>query len=191
MLTHCFALIALAALPRGIAVRDGDNSPRGAFREALTDPPFLLFVFASLCVTWIEYQIVATLPLHVRALGYMPSTFGLLISVNAMLVAGLELVLTGWTQRFAPRLVIATGFVLFAGGFALAGAAHSVPGLLVAVVVWTFGEMIFAPVTGAYLMLAPERFRGAYNGIWWSTVDRCPVRPIPWGDAVPINAGLY
>lgn len=166
----CFAIIAFAALPHGIAARETDRPARGAYRAALADVPFMIFVVASLCITWIEYQIVTTLPLHVRTLGYPPSTFGLLISVNGMLVTAFELVLTGWTQRFAPRPVIALGFVLFAGGFAVVGAAGSVPMLLAAVVLWTFGEMIFAPVAGAYLTeLAPERLRGAYNGIWWST----------------------
>ena len=33
--------------------------------------------------------------------------------------------------------------------------------------VTTIGEMIFAPVTGAYVSgLAPERFRGRYMGVW-------------------------
>ena len=42
--------------------------------------------------------------------------------------------------------------------------------LAVTVVIWTLGEMIYAPVTGAFVTgLAPERFRGRYMGLWHST----------------------
>jgi MFS family permease len=38
------------------------------------------------------------------------------------------------------------------------------------VVIWTMGEMAYAPVTGAYVTnLAPERYRGRYHGMWMLT----------------------
>lgn len=165
-----FALLALAALPRLTHRREDEQPVRGGFANAFRNAPFITFVLATLCITWIEYQIVSTLPLRVRELGHSASVFGILISANGLLVALFELALTALTQRFVPQLVIALGMALFAGGFALAGAVATVPALLLAVAVWTFGEMIFMPVTGAYLTsLSPPHFRGTYNGIWLST----------------------
>jgi MFS family permease len=61
---------------------------------------------------------------------------------------------------------------LFGGGFALIGAASAVPMLAVAVLVWTLGEMICMPVTGAYVtQLAPEPYRGRYQGLWHLTLS--------------------
>src|SRR6185369_1169899 len=55
-------------------------------------------------------------------------------------------------------------------GYALIGLAHSIPLLMMTVVIWTTGEMVFAPVTGAYVTnLAPERYRGRYQGMWTLT----------------------
>src|SRR5207253_758709 len=114
----CCGMIALLALPHGIRSKAKGEPTGAALRHALSNPPFAIFMLAALCVTWIEYQIVTTLPLHVRDLGFPASTFGFLISANGLLVATFELALTGLTKRFAPQPVIALGFVLFAGGFA-------------------------------------------------------------------------
>jgi MFS family permease len=160
--------IALAALPDGVRPHSKEEHAGGAIRHALGNEPFLLFLLATLCITWIEYQIVATFPLHLQASGYSARTYGFLLSVNGGLVIMFELALTAWTQRRPPQQVIALGYALFAIGYALTGLAHSIAPLLMAVAVWTAGEMIFAPVAGAYVThLAPERYRGRYQGLWW------------------------
>ena len=83
-----------------------------------------------------------------------------------------ELGLTSWTQRFQPQRIIALGYALAAIGIAMTGLAHTVLQLAGTVVIWTLGEMVYAPVTGAYVTgLAPERYRGRYSGMWmlmWS-----------------------
>src|SRR5512142_2587822 len=83
-----------------------------------------------------------------------------------------ELALTQWTQRRDPQHIIALGYALAAIGIAMTGLAHSILALAGTVVVWTLGEMVYAPVTGAYVTsLAPERYRGRYSGMWilmWS-----------------------
>lgn len=163
-----FGVIALFALPHGL--RSNAKREGLAITDALHNPPFMLFILATLCITWIEYQIPTTFPLHVQALGFSTKTYGLLISFNGVLIVLFELALTRWTRRFAPQPVIALGYALFAIGYAFAGLAHAIPSLLLAVFVWTIGEMTFAPVTGAYVTnLAPERFRGRYHGIYTLT----------------------
>jgi MFS family permease len=62
--------------------------------------------------------------------------------------------------------VIAVGYLLGGLGFALTGFAHTLPALAATVVVWTLGEMIASPVSGAYAaQLAPEKYRGRYMGL--------------------------
>jgi hypothetical protein len=63
--------------------------------------------------------------------------------------------------------VIAAGLALIGVGFGLTAMAHTVPALAVTVVLWTFGEMIAAPVGSAYVAeLSPEHLRGRYLGLW-------------------------
>jgi MFS family permease len=165
-----YGLVALFALPHGVRSSASEEKAAEGVRYALTDRPFVLFLLATTCLTWVEFQIHSTLPLHLTLLGYSPKTYGLLLSINGALIVLFELMLTAWTQRFPPRRLIALGYGLTALGFALTGLATGIPMLVVTVVIWTAGEMIYAPVTGAYVTnLAPEHLRGRYMGLWHST----------------------
>lgn len=167
-----YGIVALFALPHGLRSSATSEKPAEGLRVALRDKPFLLFLLATLCMTWIEFQLSSTLPLYIQSLGHSAATFGMLMSINGLLIVVCELAIIAWTQKFAPQPMIALGYALTGIGFALTGLAETVPLLAVTVVIWTAGEMIYAPVTGAYVTsLAPERYRGRYMGVWhlmWS-----------------------
>src|SRR5213076_3390358 len=99
-------------------------------------------------------------------LGFRTSTYGLLISFNGLLIVCLELFITNFVQRMRPQPVIALGYFLSGLGFALTAFAHTIPALAATVVVWTLGEMISAPMAGAYVAsIAPPEYRGRYMGM--------------------------
>jgi MFS family permease len=55
-------------------------------------------------------------------------------------------------------------------GFALNAIANDRPELALTVLVWTLGEIIYAPVASAYVAdIAPEHLRGRYQGAWGFT----------------------
>jgi MFS family permease len=162
-----YGVIALFALPHGVRSKPGLEAPDEGVRVALRDRAFLYFLAATLCLTLVEFQLHATVPLYITSLGYTPVTYGLLLSINGALVVVFELAITAWTQRLPQQPLIALGYVLSGIGIALMGLATSVPALTATVIVWTLGEMIYAPVSGAYVTgLAPERMRGRYMGLW-------------------------
>lgn len=167
-----YGVVALVALPHGLRSSGKEEKPAEALRVALRDRPFVLFLMATACVTWIEFQLHSTVPLYIQSLGYSMSTYGSLMSLNGVMIVLFELAIIAWTQRFAPQPMIAIGYMLTGIGIALTGLAQSIPALVVTVVIWTIGEMIYAPVTGAFVTaLAPERYRGRYMGLWilmWS-----------------------
>lgn len=164
-----YGCVALVALPHGVRSSGAGEKAGDGVRHALGNRPFVFFLGATLCVTWIEFQLHSTLPLHISALGFTARTYGTLLSINGAMIVLFELALTSWTQKFPPQPLIALGYGLTAVGFALTGIASGVPMLAMTVVIWTLGEMIYAPVTGAFVTgLAPERYRGRYMGIWHS-----------------------
>jgi MFS family permease len=164
-----YGVVALLLLPHGIRSEQQDEHPAEGLRVALRDRAFLYFLAATLCLTFVEFQLHSTVPLYIAAIGYTPATYGMLLSINGLMIVVFELVLTAWTQRLPAQPLIALGYGLTGIGIALTGMAASVPALIATVVVWTLGEMIYAPVSGAYVSgLAPERFRGRYMGIWHS-----------------------
>jgi len=167
-----YGLIALFALPQGLRTYAKNERTGEALRVAARDRPFVIFLLATLCATIIDFQMGSTFALHVKSLGFPSSTYGLLISTNGLLIVLFELGITQWTRRFAPRPMIALGYLLAGAGFALTGFARTFPALAATVVIWTLGEMISSPVAGAYaVQLAPEQYRGRYLGLFmtmWS-----------------------
>jgi MFS family permease len=165
-----YGVIAMIFLPHGMRSHAKDESPIEGFRVAFRDRVFMRFLLASLCITWVEYQTHSTLPLYITKIGYTPATYGSLISINGVLIILFELIITMWAQRFPKRPLIALGFALSGLGFALTGLARSIPALAMTIVVWSLGEMIFAPATSAFVAsIAPEQYRGRYNGLWITT----------------------
>jgi MFS family permease len=165
-----FGVVALAFLPDGFRSSGEEERWSDALRFIARDRKFVLFLLATCCVTLVDFQTGTTFALHVRDAGYPSSTYGLLLSLNGILIVIFELALTSMTQRYVRRRVIALGYFLSCIGFALTGVAHSIPAIAATVVVWTLGEMIASPVTGAFVAdLAPEHFRGRYMGIWTLT----------------------
>jgi MFS family permease len=62
---------------------------------------------------------------------------------------------------------MAVGYLLMGAAMMLIAAFQNLPALVAGMVVFTIGEMIYAPVAGAYLSgLAPARMRGRYMGAW-------------------------
>jgi MFS family permease len=162
-----YGLIALIALPHGIRSSGTDERVGEGLRHALRNRAFVYFLAATLCLAWVEFQLHSTFPLHIAKMGYSPATYGMLISINGVLIVLFELLIIAWTQKLPAQPLIAIGYALNGIGFALTGLAAGIPMLAVSVVVWTISEMIFAPVTGAYVSgLAPERYRGRYMGLW-------------------------
>jgi MFS family permease len=162
-----FGVLALVALPEGVRVRREDERRGEAIRTMVHDRLFLLFLASSLLGAFVYFQQLATLPLHVTASGLSEADFGLLISLNGLAIVLLELPLVSITQRYPYRPVLALGSLLVGLGFALTAFANDLPELAFTVLIWTIGEIVYAPVASAYVAdLAPEHLRGRYQGAW-------------------------
>jgi MFS family permease len=165
-----FGVISFVALPHGTrtARREEAHLPT-ARASILADRGFLLFLAAVLITGAVYSQNVSTLPLHIREVGYTPSTYGLLQSLNGVTVVLLELPIIAWTQRHERLHMIALGHLLIGLAFASLLWARSLPLLVLMIVVWTFGEMIESPVASAIAAdRAPPHARGRYQSAFGS-----------------------
>ena len=99
------------------------------------------------------------------------------ISLNGVLVVLCELPLTTITKRFPARRVMALGYVLIGVGFASNLLVRTPLLLVLTTTLFTFGEMVSMPVSGAYVAdLAPADKRGLYMGAYgmmWSVAFVC------------------
>src|SRR5262249_30185629 len=123
-------VLALAALPaRRRSAPAGAHSTKTRIRlttAAHADPRFLSFLAGGLPVTIIFFQHIPSMPLYiVRDLFLSPKTFGLLFSLNCLLICVFEIPLNAATAHWPHRRTLAIGAVLSGAGFGAMAFAHS------------------------------------------------------------------
>src|SRR5262249_11151072 len=158
-------VVAWTALPRGVRRSEANGHWGEAFRTAAKDRRFLQLLIAAMIIAPVFFQMNSTFGLHVTHNGFSAAIYGVLISMNGVLVVLLELPLTSITQRLSPRRVMAVGYFLIGCGFAINALAHNLATLAGSIIILTLGEMIAMPVSAAYVAeVAPENYRGRYMG---------------------------
>lgn len=176
-----FGVLSWVALPQGKRHSTVAMSWVQSARMVIVDRRFLQVLMANFAVGIVFMQMSTTFSVHVTHFGFSPSVYGLLISLNGVLVVLFELPITSWTQRFRARTVIALGYVLIGTGFGMNAFAQTVPLMAFTMVVFTLGEMIAMPVCSAYVAdLAPAHARGRYMGAFGLT----------WGFAMVLGPAL-
>jgi MFS family permease len=95
--------------------------------------------------------------------GIPESGYGLLITINATMVVFMQFSISRIIDKYKPMLMMALGTFLSGLGFALFGFIQTYNQAIIAMVIITIGEMIWAPVSSALVaMFAPEDKRGRY-----------------------------
>jgi MFS family permease len=137
-------------------------------RALVHDTRLMIFLGAALLVGIVFYQHESALPLYmVQYLNLSPAFYGTLFTINTLLIVGLEVPINRATAHWPNTWAMFIGCMLFAIGFGALAFVSSVTGILVTVVLWTFGEMMLFPAMAAHLgEVAPENRRGAYMGAY-------------------------
>src|SRR6266508_584859 len=81
-----YGFVALAGLPESRRVRRHEEEPGAALRSVLGNRPFVLLCLGTLLGAFVYMQATTTLPLHVRDSGHSAAVFGVLISLNGLLI---------------------------------------------------------------------------------------------------------
>jgi MFS family permease len=165
-------LVLSATSWRSTKGRDSDDVDslyqRAEAKSLLRDQRLLVFLTASVLCGIVFYQHESALPLYlVQYLNQSPAFYGTLFTINTLLIVALEVPLNRATSHWPNTWLLFIGCMLFAIGFGALAVVSSAPGVLVTVVIWTFGEMTLFPAMAAHLGdIAPENRRGAYMGAY-------------------------
>jgi MFS family permease len=156
----------------------------------LRDRVFLAMALAGFLLTLVFCNHLTVLPLTVtQSAGYPAVVFGLLASVNGILIAFLEVSITARLKVFRRLRLAALGSLLVAAGFGMIGLLMHWTWFLLAVVVFTAGEILSSPQAMAFIAdWAPPEARGRYLSFYqavWSV--GFAVNP---AIALPLHAAL-
>jgi MFS family permease len=138
---------------------------------AIADKRLRYVILWLLPVILVFFQHEGPLPVWmVEDLGLPTQSFGLLFTLNTLLIVFLEVRLNGLTAHWSPARALSVGSALCTVGFGALAFLTSYVGIVATVIVWTFGEMILFPSTAAYVSeLAPPARRGEYMGFYSMT----------------------
>ena len=167
------AILVKAGRPAETHAGPAPKGADGAARPGHRDRRLLLLLLGVLPVAVVFFQHVAAMALFlVRDLGWSEAQYGLLATLNTLLVVALEVPLNSAMARWPARRTLPLGAALTGAGFGLLAFAHAGPVVLVSVVVWTFGEIVLFPgLNAAVADLAPEARRGEYMGLYMTSFN--------------------
>jgi MFS family permease len=102
--------------------------------------------------------------LQVKAQGFSNESYGLLLSLNGLIVVLLELPLSAFTQRHPTTRMVALGAFLVGFGFLLVGWSGTLLALAGCTVIFTLGEILGAPPSAVFVAdRSPQHLRGRYQ----------------------------
>jgi len=147
------------------------HTQRGPSRSLLPslapfkDKAFLSFWVPNFLVFFVFFQSNVALALDLGQRGMSTAEFGVVMSVNGLLIVMLQPFVGRIVSRWRRSTLLAGAAALTGLGFGLHTLSFTVPLAMVAVVVWTVGEILGSAVAPSVVAdLAPPELRGSYQG---------------------------
>lgn len=184
-------LLVIAALPN----RPKHKQPKTAEQSIQAssifhDTRLILFLVSVIPIAFVFFQHISAMPLYmVRDLKMSEKIYGLMFTLNTLLIVALELPINLATVHWSSRKSLVLGTILCAIGFGSLAFATNITTVMMTVIVWTFGEMILFPAMSAYVAhIAPPHKQGMYMGFYVMTFG-IGFTLAPWGGTQLLSYG--
>ncbi|MCD6355901.1 MAG: MFS transporter [Anaerolineaceae bacterium] len=133
----------------------------------LRDKIFIIFIIISGLSTLMYFNMNSSMSVYlVNHRGITPAQFGYILTLNAGMVVVFQVFFTRATAKWKPMLAIAFGNLLYVIGFTMYGIFDTYAMFLIAMIIITIGEMIYAPKEQMIVAnIAPAHMRGRYMAV--------------------------
>ncbi|WP_020520609.1 MDR family MFS transporter [Catelliglobosispora koreensis] len=137
----------------------------GNISDVFKDRVFMAFVLLNLGL-WVIIETCKLIPIAMHQRGLDPADYGTVIAVNGIMIVAFQLFVPKLIKARKRNSVLTMAAILVGIGMGSVAVAGTVPLLMLTVVVWTAGEMLHAPVSGALIAdLSRTDMRGRYQGV--------------------------
>ncbi|MFC9239753.1 MFS transporter [Streptomyces decoyicus] len=161
------------------AAGETTGQPSGGYRTVLKDTRYLRLVATNVSFVFASTVISVLLAVYaVDNLDVGAWIVGVVVVLNAAMVALLQTLASRWIEARRPVTVLVLALLFNAAAFVVFGTLLVLPGwaviagLLIAMVLYTVAEMLGSPPTSELsVVMAPEHLRGRYLGVYqlsWS-----------------------
>ena len=149
---------------------DDEVTEQQAVRSPARDPEFMIFLSLIFLSALVLFQFYTTYPLYLTEhYGLTEFQIGLIYAVNTILIVIFEMVLVEYAKKWRLMLTVAWGSCLASLGFGILPFSSAVWFCVFAMVVFTIGEMLSAPMATSWVSQRSERGdTGQYMG--WNTM---------------------
>jgi len=146
-------------------------APAAPVPSAWRDPVFLQGAASSLLFCTLVFVGLTVLPLTITAAaGYPAAVYGLIVGLNGLLIALVEMPVVDALRGVRRLRAAAAGVVLTGLGFGIIGLVWHWSWFVLAVLLWTAGEILTTPQLVAFMAdWAPPAARGRYLGLYHAT----------------------
>ncbi|MDP4085561.1 MAG: MFS transporter [Bacillota bacterium] len=145
----------------------------------IQDKVFLMFIIAGVLAGQTFMQLDLLIPIFIKDVIKQSQSlftfgtwsvnvkaeqvFGIVLSENGLLVALLTVVVTKWMNKYSERLSFVLSSIFYAISIIIFGQTHLVLGFIIAMAIFTFGELVSAGQQQSFISrLAPQHLRGQY-----------------------------
>lgn len=142
--------------------------------------PFVWFCLLTFLSSLVPYATAVPLAGLMFGAGLGPRDYGTVVALNGLLIVIVQPFVTQRLAMFDPARLLAVSALVMGVGVGLHGVAEGLPGHVLAILVWTAGEIVGAG-SGATLVakLAPREARGRYQG-WFNASWSLASCVAPW-----------
>ncbi|RKR91815.1 putative MFS family arabinose efflux permease [Micromonospora pisi] len=178
--------------PAGPEVPSPVPAARVGLGHILGDSRFLVLCLLGFAMWMMFYQGSSSLSVAMAGSGIGTQAYGLIIALNGILIVVLQIPVTSMLKGRDRRMVLALSALLTGVGFGVNGfAGTSVILYSLSVMVWTLGEIAYAPASAAAVAeLSDERAHGRYQGLFgFSTSVASILAPLVGGLALDLWGG--
>ncbi|MCP3820221.1 MFS transporter [Streptomyces sp. A3M-1-3] len=160
-----------ADAPRPAAQQSGSSVLRGAVKgiaEPFHSPVLVAFLALTFLLACIYLQVNSALPLDMRGAKLSPGDIGIVLAINAVLSIALLPLAPRLVKGLRDQVPLIIASALFGIGFGLNALADGMTGFIVATVVWTLGEVVWAPMSATFIAnRAPAGRASTYQGSYF------------------------
>jgi MFS family permease len=159
-------VVALGAIPRQLPSSSDEPDEGSPLRLLARDPSFLVILAAGTLAAMVYISYETLLPISlVQSHGVAPAVWGILLAINPIAVVLFQIRVTASTGRLHEFARLAFGVAAMGVPFLLVAVSTAVPLLILMLLLFVFGEMLWVPPSQALIArLAPDGKRGAYIG---------------------------
>lgn len=132
----------------------------------LKDKTFLFFISLNILFMVIYMQTQISLPLVMEQQGFSPLDYGIILTLNGLLVMSLQIPFDSMTRKFPISKLLALGMLLLSIGFTVHAFSSSMLLYIIAVIIWSSAEIFSMPLAVVVTSnLAPRNALGRYQGV--------------------------